>query len=73
MNFSGLICSKNGKKSRKQGILECFTLYDGSCASITLLLSSLMKVLCILIKEDKDFVMDEASEDQHFLRPSLSL
>ena len=33
MNFSGLICSKNGKKSRKQGILECFTVCDGSCAS----------------------------------------
>ena len=34
MSFSDLICSKNGKKSRKQRILECFTVCDGSCASI---------------------------------------
>ena len=35
MSFSDLICSKNGKKSRKQQTLECLnTVCDGSCASI---------------------------------------
>ena len=68
------LCSKNGKKSRKQRILECFTVCDGSCASITLLVSSLMKVLCLLIGRQEVCYerQDEATEDQHFLSPFLS-
>ena len=44
-------CSKNGKKSRKQRILECFTLCNNNCsyANITELLSHLMKASCLLI------------------------
>ena len=45
------LCSKNGKKSRKQRILECMTWYNSYCsyANITELLPHLMKASCFLI------------------------
>ena len=48
------LCSKNGKKSRKQRILQCFPWYNTnnyycSYANITELLSHLMKISCFLI------------------------
>ena len=43
------VSSENGKKSRKQRLSDCFTWYDGSQASITLLFSCFTKVSCFLI------------------------
>ena len=47
------LCSKNGKKSRKQRILECMTWYNSYCSYANItdheLLPHLMKASCFLI------------------------